>query len=110
MLSQAMVDSMPAGDDGAGGPGPLGLTVGCELGLDSGQAATAIVQVAPRLQAGISINAERWVTNAVHHGYLDDHGNRCERFELAAGASQITYEAQITLAQPADTIVPDAPE
>ena len=110
MLSQAMIDSAPAGDDGRGLPGSLGLTVGCELGLDSVQRTTAIMQVAPRVQAGVSIDAERWVTNAVHHGYLDHYGNRCERFELAAGASQVTYEAQITLAQPADTIVPGAPE
>ena len=110
MLNPAMTDSVPAGDDGAGSPGPLGLTVGCELGLDSGAPATAIVQVAPRLAAGMSINAERWVTNAVHHGYLDQYGNRCERFALAAGASRVVYEAQVTLAQPADTVVPGAPE
>ena len=105
-----MIDSVPAGDDGPGGPGPLGLTVGCELGLDSVQRATAIVQVAPRLEPGLSINSERWETNAVHHRYLDQYGNRCERFELAAGASQVTYEAQIILARPADSIEPGAPE
>ena len=91
---------MPAGDDGAGRPGPLGLIVGCEFGLDSVQPANAIVQVAPRLEAGLSINAERWDTNAEHHSYVDQYGNRCERFELATGASQISYEAQLVLARP----------
>jgi transglutaminase-like putative cysteine protease len=58
----------------------------------------------------VSINAERWDTNAVHHSYLDQYGNRCERFELTPGVSQITYEAQLAVTQSADVIEPDAPE
>jgi transglutaminase-like putative cysteine protease len=105
-----MIDSGSTGGDGCGRPEGLSLTVGCEFGLDSVQRATAIVQVAPRLGRGVSINAERWDTNAVHHSYLDQYGNRCERFELTPGVSQITYEAQLTVTQPADVIEPDAPE
>jgi transglutaminase-like putative cysteine protease len=88
----------------------LALTAGCKFGLDSVQPATAIVQVAPCLQPGVSISAERWETNARHYGYLDHYGNRCERFELAAGGSQIAYEAQLVIACPADAIEPDARE
>jgi transglutaminase-like putative cysteine protease len=58
----------------------------------------------------VSISAERWETNARHYGYLDHYGNRCERFELAAGGSQIAYEAQLVIACPADAIEPDARE
>jgi transglutaminase-like putative cysteine protease len=88
----------------------LALTVGCTFGLDSVQPATAIMQVAPRLQAGVSIAAERWDTSAEHHGYVDGFGNRCERFALATGSSHVSYEAQLLLAAPADVIEPGAPE
>jgi transglutaminase-like putative cysteine protease len=58
----------------------------------------------------MDIRGERWETAAEHHGYIDGYGNRCERFELGAGASQIAYEAQVLLRSPADLIVPDAAE
>jgi transglutaminase-like putative cysteine protease len=93
-----------------GNQGALALTVGCSFGLDSVQPAVAIMQVAPRLESDVSIIAERWDTSAAHHGYLDQHGNRCERFELATGSSEITYEARLVLTHPADLIEPDAPE
>src|ERR1700722_8581442 len=47
---------------------------------------------------------------AVVLGYIDAYGNRCERFQLEAGGSYLTYEAQVLLAQPNDVIVPDASE
>jgi transglutaminase-like putative cysteine protease len=95
---------------GAAGSRPLALVVGCEFGLDSVQPSNAIIQVAPRLEAGLSIVAERWSSSAEHHSYVDQHGNRCERFELAPGASQIGYEAQVVLADAADVIEPGARE
>jgi transglutaminase-like putative cysteine protease len=105
-----MSDPRRPSQDGDQGQEPLALTVGCELGLDSVQPATAIVQVAPRDQPGVSIRGERWDTGADHHGYVDQYGNRCERLELAAGGSHVTYEAQLGLKQPADLIEPDTPE
>jgi len=98
------------GSDGGAGQEPLALTVGCAFGLDSVQPVTAILQVAPRLETGVSIGAERWETRADHHGYVDGHGNRCERFVLASGGSNIAYEADLVLARPADLIELDAPE
>ncbi len=89
---------------------PLALTVGCRFELDSVQPATAIAQVAPSLQAGICIEGERWETNAGHHSYVDHYRNRCERFELEAGRSEIVYEAQLTITRPADAIERDARE
>jgi transglutaminase-like putative cysteine protease len=84
----------------------LALTVGCTFGLDSVQPAVAIMQVAPYLESGLAVSSERWETDADHHAYVDHYGNRCERFELEAGASSVTYEAHVLLAQPADVIAP----
>jgi transglutaminase-like putative cysteine protease len=77
--------------------------VGCTFGLQTPQPVSAVLQVAP---SGPSeqLLAERWDTPAEHHGYLDLYGNRCERFTIPAGASQIVYEADILLASPADRI------
>jgi transglutaminase-like putative cysteine protease len=88
----------------------LALTVGCKFGLSSVQPAAAVMQVAPCTQQDLSILSERWDTDAAHHGYVDHYGNRCERFELAAGDSRITYEARVVLSNPADLIEPDTPE
>jgi hypothetical protein len=82
-----MIDSSPAGDGEPEVRQALALTVGARFGLESMQSAVSILQVAPFPEAGISIDVERWETNAEHHGYVDHYGNRCERFELAAGGS-----------------------
>jgi len=105
-----MSDTTPPGHDGGASPENLALTVGCTFGLESVQPASAIVQVAPRLDPGLSIVSERWDTSAPHHSYLDRYGNRCERFALATGASSITYEARVVLAHPDDRIEPSTPE
>jgi transglutaminase-like putative cysteine protease len=104
-----MIDRASA-DDGFAEGGPLALVVGATFGLECVLESNAIVQVAPRLEAGLSISSERWGTGARHHSYLDQYGNRCERFDLAAGATQIDYEAHLTLAHPADVIEPGARE
>jgi transglutaminase-like putative cysteine protease len=88
----------------------LALTVGCEFGLQSSQPAVAIMQVTPQPQPGIAISSESWYTSAEHHGYIDAYGNRCERFQLDAGGSYLTYEAQVLIALPDDAIVPEASE
>jgi transglutaminase-like putative cysteine protease len=106
-----MIERAPMGhDDGYTGQEPLALTVGCEFGLESVQPAEAIMQVAPLHEPGVSISSERWNTSAQHHGYLDQYGNRCERFELASGGSRVSYEAQVVLTAPADVIEPGVRE
>jgi len=105
-----MTDRPPSASDGWADQEPLALIVGCTFGLHSVQPASAIMQVAPRLESGVSIGAERWETRADHHGYVDGYGNRCERFALATGDSHIVYEADLVLARPADLIALDAPE
>jgi transglutaminase-like putative cysteine protease len=102
-----MIDSA---DPGYASHESLQLCVGCTFGLDSNQRAVAVMQVAPCPQPGLSIRAERWDTDAYHHCYVDHYGNSCERFELPAGASQITYEAHLVLTSPADVVEHDAPE
>lgn len=97
------------GDATAGAPS-LPLIVGCRFGLGSMIPAHAILQVAPRLEPGLTIESERWETNAEHHGYVDGYQNRCERFELASGSSQLLYEARVVIARPADLIEPAARE
>jgi transglutaminase-like putative cysteine protease len=105
-----MIERAPTGHDGYAGQEPLALTVGCDFGLDSVQPAEAIMQVAPLDEPGVSIRQERWNTGAQHHGYLDQYGNRCERFELTSGGSRVSYEAQVVVAAPADVIEPGARE
>jgi transglutaminase-like putative cysteine protease len=105
-----MIERAPTGHDGYAGQEPLALTVGCDFGLDSVQPAEAIMQVAPLDEPGVSIRQERWTTGAQHHGYLDQYGNRCERFELTSGGSRVSYEAQVVVAAPADVIEPGARE
>jgi transglutaminase-like putative cysteine protease len=105
-----MSDQAPTGEHSDTGAEDLHLMVGCEFELSSVQQASAIVQVAPRLQRSVSIVSEHWDAPAGHHGYVDQYGNRCERFVLAAGDSRIAYQAQLVLAQPADAIMRDAGE
>jgi transglutaminase-like putative cysteine protease len=110
ILTLEMTERVPTGRDGYVSQESLTLTVGCEFGLDSVQPAGAVLQVAPLLTVGVSVNAERWDTRARHHTYLDQYGNRCERFELERGASRISYEAEVRLVAPADVIEPGARE
>jgi transglutaminase-like putative cysteine protease len=93
-----------------GSESALALTVGCRFGLSSSQASEAILQVAPLPQTGLAIESERWETTAEHHGYLDRHGNRCERFSLPAGDSALAYEATVLIPRPADRIARGTPE
>ena len=69
-----------------------------------------IMQVAPQVEPGVSVIGERWRSAAWHHGYLDGYGNRCERFELPAGSSEITYEAQVILLDGSDPLEPGVGE
>jgi transglutaminase-like putative cysteine protease len=105
-----MADHVLPADVGSVDQQALALTVGCQFGLQAAQPAAAILQVAPRLQSGVSIQSERWDTDAEHHSYVDHYGNRCERFALASGDSQITFEAQVVLTHPSDLTAPETPE
>jgi transglutaminase-like putative cysteine protease len=107
-----MIDDAPTGDENGVSPQPLPLPLrlGCTFGLEAVQRTTAIMQVAPRPQPGLTIEEERWDANAYHHCYVDHHGNRCERFELESGATRIAYAARVLLSGSADVIEPNAPE
>ena len=88
---------------------PLALTVGCTFGLETPQPLSAVLQVAPSGR-DVQLRGERWDTGSAHHGYVDGFGNRCERFTIAAGASQIVYEAEVVLSSPSDRLAPGTPE
>jgi transglutaminase-like putative cysteine protease len=105
-----MIETSRLDDRGGLAQPRLALRLGCTFGLESTQPASAIMQVAPCPQPGLSISDERWGTEAYHHCYVDRYGNRCERFELAPGAATITYEAHVVLARSADVIARHAPE
>jgi hypothetical protein len=66
-----MSEPVPTGHDGDLAAEALALTVGCTFGLESVQPAEAIMQVAPFLEAGLSVAGERWDTSADHHAYVD---------------------------------------
>ena len=88
---------------------PLAITVGCTFGFSTPQPVSAVLQVAPSIE-GSEVRAERWATDAVHHGYLDLYRNRCERFTLPAGESRVVFEADVVLDSPADRIAPGTHE
>jgi transglutaminase-like putative cysteine protease len=88
----------------------LALKVGCEFGLETSREVEAVMQVAPALEPNAELRREAWHTAASHHGYIDQHGNRCERLALPAGSSRVVYEAELLLTDPADAIDPGAPE
>jgi transglutaminase-like putative cysteine protease len=100
----------PGGDPAYIDQQPLTLSVGCHFDLNSVQPATAILQVAPRHDTGVLVEGESWLTTAEHRGYIDQYGNRCERFELATGDSKVVFEASVTLERPNDLIEPTASE
>jgi len=101
-------DLHPSGPDDPGDF--LLLSLGCTFGVVASQPSPAVMQVAPAPRPGLSIHTERWDTGGYHHGYVDHYGNRCERLMLAAGATEINYDAEVAVWAPADVIKPDTPE
>jgi hypothetical protein len=96
--------------DSSATPEALRLKVGCEFGLETSRAVDAVMQVAPLPERDVRLDGEAWHTPAGHHGYIDDHGNRCERLAVPPGSSRVAYEAEVTLTDPADALDTDASE
>jgi transglutaminase-like putative cysteine protease len=96
--------------DSSATPEALRLKVGCEFGLETSRAVDAVMQVAPLPERDVRLDGEAWHTPAGHHGYIDDHGNRCERLAVPLGSSRVAYEAEVTLTDPADALDTDARE
>ena len=97
-------------NDSPAAPEALRLKVGCEFGLETSRAVDAVMQVAPLPERDVQLDGEAWHTPASHHGYVDDHENRCERLTVPPGRSRVVYEAEVTLTDPADAIDTHAPE
>jgi transglutaminase-like putative cysteine protease len=87
----------------------LSLTVGCSFGFETPQPVSAVLQVAPS-DGDSQVRAERWDSVADHHRYVDPFGNRCERVTIPAGASRITYEADVDVSSRSDRLAPATPE
>jgi transglutaminase-like putative cysteine protease len=105
-----VIDSPSVTPDGSVAHPPLTLRVGCTFGVDAPQPSSAIMQVAPRPQAGLMIKDELWATDRYHYTYVDAYKNRCERFQLPTGPTTIIYEAHVVIPHPADLIAPHARE
>ena len=88
---------------------PLALTVGCTFGLETPQAVTAVMQVAPSDDKA-RLRDERWDTGGDHHGYTDLVGNRCERVTIPAGHVADRLRGGRGARVPRDRIAPGTPE
>jgi transglutaminase-like putative cysteine protease len=105
-----MTDDFPQAPDETVQRDSLALAIGCEFHIETPVPIAAVVQVAPCPHPGVRMQREQWRTSFDHHGYIDPYANRCERFTIESGPSQIAYEAEVALTDPADLIVPEAPE
>jgi transglutaminase-like putative cysteine protease len=99
-----------AGDPLPGASRTLLLNVGCTLGLQNTSRFAAVLQVAPALVDGITIQREHWDTDAEHHSYVDRYGNRCERFVFEAGDVGVRYQAEVARTSDPDPVVTGAVE
>lgn len=86
------------------------IEVGCALRVETTTPVGAVVQVAPVLSADATVRHERWETAARHHTYADRYGNRCERFVIGEGETEIVYDAVVETAPGLDVVALDAVE
>lgn len=86
------------------------LAVGCTLRVETAMAIGAVVQVAPSPTAGVAVRREEWVTAAGHHTYVDRYDNRCERFVIEPGETEIVYDAVVSCSPEVDRVNTDAME
>ena len=88
----------------------LVLAVGCTLRVDTPMPIGAVAQVAPAPAAGLTIRREQWDTNARHHTYIDRYGNRCERFTIDPGETELVYDALVACSPLPDAVARDVLE
>jgi transglutaminase-like putative cysteine protease len=88
----------------------LVLAVGCTLRVQTPAPIGAVVQVAPAPATGLALRREEWDTTAHHHTYIDRYGNRCERFAIDAGETELAYDAIVECPLEPDPVVMDAAE
>ena len=89
---------------------PLHLDVGCRLELRSVVPTAGVLHVAPHDEQAGNVVAERWEGLVDGHRFLDEHGNRCERFTVPSGTSSLAYRGEVTVPARPDEVVPDARE
>jgi transglutaminase-like putative cysteine protease len=88
------------------------IRVGCEFLYQAEVATHAVIQVEPRLEAGIRAIDEHWA-NTPPIGmsrYLDGFGNICRRTTLPPGDSSLRYDALLEVPDAADPERLDAAE
>jgi transglutaminase-like putative cysteine protease len=98
-----VLDAEPVRDE-------LIVAVGCSLTVQTPVPIGAVVQVAPAPGVGVGVRREAWDTTAQHHTYVDRYENRCERFSIAAGETELVYDAVVACTRDPDVVRVDAVE
>lgn len=88
------------------------IQVGCEFLYRADVATHAVIQVEPRLEAGVRALEEQW-SNDPPIGmarYVDNYGNLCRRATLVPGESSLRYHAVLEVPERPDPEDLDAAE
>jgi len=102
----------PADPGTSNDSGCVDLRVGCEIRIAFTAPVHAVMQVEPRLDAGIHILDETWDVRPAptFWSYRDTYGNRCRRMDLPVGVTSIRYTARVEVPDVADVQNPEALE
>jgi transglutaminase-like putative cysteine protease len=93
--------------------GTLSIHVGCQFGLTAEVPTHAVVQVEPCRTDRPAVMKEAWTLSPPHthrRGYRDVYGNLCQRVDLPAGPSTLTYDAIVETSDCPDDVDEKAPE
>lgn len=88
------------------------VQIGCDFVYDAQIDTPTVFQVTPLGVDGVDIEGEKWTFSPEQnsHEYRDIYGNRCQRIILAAGRSQISYQAVANVPDATEDWDPSAPE
>jgi transglutaminase-like putative cysteine protease len=88
----------------------LTLEVGCTVRVHTPTPIGAVLQVATAATTSTALRREVWTTTAPHHTYVDRYDNRCERFAIGAGDTEIVYDALVECCPDPDPVATNAIE
>ncbi len=80
------------------------VRVGCELGLETPEAAHAILQVEPSRIGKVAVVREEWshTPHLTLRGYRDVYGNLCQRLDVPSGSVSVRYDAVVEVSSNLD--------
>jgi transglutaminase-like putative cysteine protease len=85
----------------------LTVAVGCRFGFNSEVPTHAIVQVEPCRTESFVVARESWAFDVLQtrrRGYRDIYGNLCQRIDIPAGASSLSYDALVDVPNTLDAV------